>query len=282
MRASEKECALAGNEFEDQACGLLEELKPFLLEHGVESAALAGACKEALLEISKNKIGNSSEEFQSYAMELVLWNLFARGNSLWIGSRTHAGNAVPPEIMITAYALWKDGLSLATHYGVDSAAAAEIIALVTHQAADKMAIYSQDPESEPIRDIRKYIFTAFRYSIYIISKKQGSPPKDFLDMSNLEKNWETGLTGIEKQIFCEELLKAMHQKDQRIFMAYYISEYTWEETAKALGLSVGAAQRRLSDAIIKAFGIRMQELRKIGYRQVTEIESFLKKKRRIH
>jgi DNA-directed RNA polymerase specialized sigma24 family protein len=178
--------------------------------------------------------------------------------------------------------LWKDGLSLATHYGVDSAAAAEVMALVTHQAADKMANYAEDPESEPIRDIRKYIFTAFRYSIYIITKKQGSPPRDFLDMNNLEKNWDTGLTGIEKQIFCEELLKAMHQKDQRIFMAYYISEYTWEETAKALGLSVGAAQRRLSDAMIKAFGIRMQELRRIGYQQVTEIESFMKKKRRIH
>ncbi len=282
MRDSEKEYALAGNEFEDQACVLIEQLKPFLLEYGIESVALADACREALLEVSKNGIGNSSEEFRSYTTELVFWNLFARGSSFWINSRTQAGNSVLPEIMCTGYALWKDGLSLATRYGVDSAAAAEILALVTHQAADKMTSYAEDPENEPIRDIRKYVFTAFRYSIYIISKKQGLPPRDFLDMNNLEKNWESGLTGIEKQIFCEELLKAMPQKDQRIFMAYYISEYTWEETAKKLGLTVGAAQRRLSDAMIKTFGIRMQDLRRIGFQQVTEIENYLKKKRRIH
>ncbi len=282
MRASDKECALAGNDFENQACELIEELKSLLNPHGVESAELADACKEALLEASRNNISDSSEELQTYVTELVLWNLFARGSSLWINSRTEAGNLVSLEIMATAYVLWKDGLNLATYYSVDSAAAAEIMALVTHQAADKMANYADDPESEPIRDIRKYIFTAFRYSVYIITKKQSSPPRDFLDMSNLGKNWESGLTGIEKQIFCEELLKAMPQRDQNIFIAYYISEYTWEETAKSLGLTVSAAQKSLSKAIMKTFGIGMQELRRIGYQQVTEIESYLKKKRRIH
>jgi hypothetical protein len=34
--------------------------------------------------------------------------------------------------------------------------------------------------------------------------------------------------------------------------------------------------------MIKTFGIRMQELRRIGYQQVTEIESYLKKKQKIH
>jgi RNA polymerase sigma factor (sigma-70 family) len=282
MRASEKECALAGNDFEDQICELIEELKPLLIEHGVESAALSDAYKEALLEMGRNDIGSSLEELRSYFIELVLWNLFARGSSLWINSRTKAGNMVPLEIMTMAYVLWKDGLSLAEHYCVDSAAAAEILALVTHKAADRVGNYDDDPESEPVRDIRKYIFTAFRYAIYVIAKKQSSPPRDFLEMNSLGKNWESGLAGIEKQIFCEELLKAMPQKDQRIFIAYYISEYSWQETAKKLGLTVGAAQRSLSDAMIKTFGIRMQELRRIGYQQVTEIESYLKKKQRIH
>ena len=282
MTASEKECTLAGSEFEEKACELIEELKPLLVEHGVEAAALSDACKEAFREMAKNDVGNSSEALQSYFMELVLWNLFARGSSLWINSRTNAGNAVPLEIMTMAYVLWKDGLSLAEHYNVDSAAAAEIMAMVTHKAADRMSNYDEDPESEPVRDIRKYIFTAFRYAIYVIAKKQSSPPRDFLEMNSLGKNWESGLGGIEKQIFCEELLKAMPQKDQRIFMAHYISEYSWKETAKKLGLTVGAAQRSLSDAMIKTFGIRMQELRRIGYQQVTEIESYLKKRQKIH
>jgi RNA polymerase sigma factor (sigma-70 family) len=282
MRASEKECALAGNDFEQQIRELIEELKPLLAEHGVESAALSDACKEALLEVGRNDIGNSSETLRPYFAELVLWNLFARGSSLWINSRTKAGNMVPLEIMTMAYVLWKDALSLAEHYGVDSAAAAEIMALATHKAADRIGNYADDPESEPVRDIRRYIFTSVRYAIYLIAKKQSSPPRDFLEIHSLSKDWESGLTGIEKQIFCEELLKAMPQKDQRIFMAYYISEYSWKETAKKLGLTVGAAQRSLSDAMMKTFGIRMQELRRIGYQQVTEIESYLKKKQRIH
>jgi RNA polymerase sigma factor (sigma-70 family) len=282
MRASEKECALAGNDFEERTGKLIEELKPLLIEHGVKSTALSDACKEALLEMGRNDIGNSSEALQPYFLELVLWNLFARGSSLWINSRTKAENMVPLEIMTMAYVLWKDGLSLAEHYCVDSAAAAEIMALVAHKAADRIGNSEGDPESEPVRDIRKYIFTAFRYAIYMVAKKQSSPPRDFLEMNSMSKNWESGLTGIEKQIFCEELLKAMPQKDQRVFVARYISEYTWKETAKKLGLTVGAAQRSLSDAMIKTFGIRIQELRRIGYQQVTEIESYLKKKQRIH
>ena len=119
MTASEKECTLAGSEFEEKACELIEELKPLLVEHGVEAAALSDACKEAFREMAKNDVGNSSEALQSYFMELVLWNLFARGSSLWINSRTNAGNAVPLEIMTMAYVLWKDGLSLAEHYNVD-------------------------------------------------------------------------------------------------------------------------------------------------------------------
>ncbi len=282
MRASEKECALAGNGFEEQTSELIEELKPLLVEQSVESAALSDAYKEALQEMGRNDIANSSEAFRPYFLELVLWNLFARGSSLWINSRTPAGNMVPLEIMIMAYVLWKDGLSLAEHYGVDSAAAAEIMALVTHKAADRVGNYDEDPESEPVRDIRKYVFTAFRYAIYMVAKKQSSPPKDFLEMNSLGKNWESGLTGIEKQIFCEELLKAMPPKAQKIFISYYISQYSWKETAKGLSLTVGAAQKILSDAMIKTFGIRMQELRRIGFQQVTEIENYLKKKQRIH
>ncbi len=281
MRASEKECTLARGEFEEQSCELIEELKPLLAEHGVEADALSDACREASLEMAKNNVEHSSETFHPYFMELVLWNLFARGSSLWINSRTNNGNVVPLEIMAMAYVLWKDGLSLAEHYNVDSAAAAEIMAMVTHKAANRMSSYDEDPESEPVRDVRKYIFSAFRYAIYVMAKKQASPPRDLNEMNSLCKDWESGLSGIEKQIFCEELLKAMPQKDQRIFMARYISEYSWKETAKSLGLTVGAAQRSLSDAMIKAFGIRMQELRRIGYQQVTEIESYLKK-RKIH
>jgi DNA-directed RNA polymerase specialized sigma24 family protein len=282
MRASEKECALAGNGFEEQISELMKALKPLLIEHGVDLATLSDAGKEALLEMDRNNIENSSEQLRSYFLELVLWNLFARGSSLWINSRTQAGNIVPLEIMTMAYVLWKDGLSLAEHYGVDSAAAAEIMALVTHKAADRVGNYDEDPECEPIRDIRKYVFTAFRYAIYMVAKKQSSPPKDFLEMDSLGKNWESGLTGIEKQIFCEELLKAMPPKAQRIFTSYYISQYSWKETAKGLSLTVGAAQKILSDAMIKTFGIRMQELRRIGFQQVTEIENYLKKKQRIH
>jgi hypothetical protein len=282
MRASEKECALAGNDFEEQISELMEELKPLLIDHGVDFAALSDASKEAQLEMDRNDIGSSSEQIRSYFVELVLWNLFARGSSLWINSRTKAGNMVPLEIMTMAYVLWKDGVYLAEHYGVDSAVAAEIMALVTHKAADRVINYDDDPESEPVRDIKKYVFTAFRYAIYMVAKKQSLPAKDFLEMNSLSTNWESGLSGIEKQIFCEELVKAMPPKAQRIFMSYHVSQYSWKETAKGLALTVGAAQRILSDAMIKTFGIRMQELRRIGFQQVTEIENYLKKKQRIH
>jgi len=58
---------------------------------------------------------------------------------------------------------------------------------VTHKAADRVGNYDEDPECEPVRDIRKYVFTAFRYAIYMVAKKQSSPPKDFLEMNSLAR-----------------------------------------------------------------------------------------------
>ena len=91
----------------------IDEIQPLLEPHGVRQEILAKALNEALLEIRDKPDNGPPEEQRKLLLGLVLWKIFAKGSALWITLRTQAGNAVPPELLIAAYAVWKDAMNLA-------------------------------------------------------------------------------------------------------------------------------------------------------------------------
>jgi len=263
----------------------IDEIQPLLEPHGVRQEILAKALNEALLEIRDKPDNGPPEEQRKLLLGLVLWKIFAKGSALWITLRTQAGNAVPPELLIAAYAVWKDAMNLAAKHGIDNAAAAESLVQVTHATADQMAKHGQDSEKGEIRDIRKYVFASYMYSIFALSAKQGSNRTDYVDMGEWIARREFSDRGafeeaVESEILCNELLQAMPPRGRSIAVARYILGYSWPETAGALDTTVNAAQKALSTAVRQALGTCMRELRKMGHRKVAKVESHLKKNKK--
>jgi DNA-directed RNA polymerase specialized sigma24 family protein len=248
---------------------------------------LAGAFKDALLEVDEKKKGGeeTAEGLRSSFLGLILWKIFAKGDTLWIDSETEAGNAVTLELLVVAYTMWENAVNLASKYGVDTAAAAEALAQATHAAADQLARNRQDPDGKEIRDIRKYVFASYMYSVFNIAGKQGSDQTEYVDMGDWKADRKLSdqgafLEALESGILCREFLDAMPPKGRSVAIARYILGYSWPETAGALGTPINTAQKALSAGVRKAFGVCMREIRRVGYRKAANIEAYLAKNKK--
>ena len=256
---------------------LIEEIGPLVGRHGVGTETLAGALEEALLEVGARGKDKevSAEELRSCLLGLVLWKIFGRGP--WIRSKTGAGHEVPLDVLVTAYAMWGRAVSLATRYGVDTAAAAEALAAAAHAITEKLAGSGQEEKGKEICDIGNYLFATYMNLIIGIAGKQGSSQTDYVDMDDWVASRDLSDRGsflevLESGIHCRELLDAMPPKGKSVAYTRHIVGYSWRETAGALGSSVNAAQKALSAGVRKALGTCMQELRRARDSKRVDIE----------
>ena len=190
-----------------------------------------------------------------------------------------------PELIVAAYVMWNSALNLGSKNGVDSAAAAETLVQVTYATADQLARKSQVPDGDEIRDIRKYVFAGYMYSIFAISGKQSASQMEYVDMKDWITNRELSdqgefLGAVESGILCREFLQAMPPKGRSVAIARYVLGYSWQETAGALGTSINTAQKALSVGIRSAAGVCMREMRRMGHKRAAQIESYLAKTRK--
>jgi hypothetical protein len=225
---------------------------------------MAGAFQEAVLEISRNRQDTESpaEERRGHLIGLIFWKLFARGEELWITSKTSAGNAVPLELLMTAYRLWRRAVRFAATHGVGSSDAAEILAHATHATADRLA---RGENYDSIRKLDAYLFSAFMYAVFRISRKQGSKDIHFVQLSGMKDLSDDGAFQrvMEGAILCQELLNVMPPRGKSAATARYLLGYDWPETAAALGSSVNAAQKAQSVGFKRALEIWVREFRKV-------------------
>ncbi len=261
---------------------LIEEIRPLLEPHGVTPETFSKALNEALLDLQKETTDGSLESARELLLGLVLWKLFAQGSALWIGLRSEAGKTVPTELLVNAYSMWKYAANIAARQGVDSATAAEALVQVTHATANQIAKQEHDPDRGEIRDFRKYLFAAYRHAISDIAAKQGSDRTDYVDMEEWISNRELSDRGtfmevVESGILCQELLDAMPRRARSVAMARYVLDYNWPETAGCVQSSINAAQKALSVGVRSAFGMCMQELRRIGHRKGNRVEHHMLK-----
>jgi DNA-directed RNA polymerase specialized sigma24 family protein len=243
--------------------GLLEEIRELAATHQVGPEAMAGAFQEAVLEIGRDKHEKESpaDERRGHLIGLIFWKLFARGQELWITSKTDAGNAVPLELLVTAYRLWRRARTLAAKHGVGSSDAAEILAHATHATADRLAMRR---DYDRIRKLDSYLFSAFMYAVFRLSRKLGSQDVHFVQLSSLDPSDEGSFQrAMEGAILCHELLNVMPPRGKSAATARYLLGYDWPETAAALGSSVNAAQKAQSVGFKRALEICTREFRKV-------------------
>ena len=253
--------SIVGQEIE---FGLLEKIRELACRYRVRPEAMAGAFQEAVLEIGRNKHDTESpaDERRGHLIGLIFWKLFARGQELWITSKTAAGNAVPLELLVTAYRLWRRAVTFAAKHGVGSSDAAEILAHATHAIADRLAMAEH---YDRIRKLDAYLFSAFMYAVFRVSRKQGSKDIHFVQLSGLNDLSDEGAfqRAMEGAILCQELLNVMPPRGKSAATARYLLGYDWSETAAALGSSINAAQKAQSVGFKRALEICAREFRKV-------------------
>jgi hypothetical protein len=273
----------------EAASGLLEEIQPLVAQHGIQEGALSNAFEETLLEIGEKNIGNSAEEIRSHLIGFILWKLFARGAALWISAQTKTGNRVPLNVLVTAYALWKNALRVASRHGKDALTAADALVKVTHHTADLISRNAVDPESESIHDVYHYLYTGYTYMIRRIAAGRAPNENNSVEIGKWIEKYRGELSDqgafrrvIHNEILCRELMNAMQPKGRSVAYARYVLGCSWPETADILGTSINAAQKALSFGIRTVLEIYGKELAGTGSREIANIKApqFKKKKMR--
>jgi len=243
---------------------LLEEIRPVATAHCVGEDALVQAYGEAVNELDQNWDERlSQEERRTSLLGLILWKLFAGGSAPWIDSRTAEGNAVPIDVLVSAYEMWKRAVGFAERFRLDSATTAEALARAAHRTADQLARIGRGEVKYTIRNVGRYLFVAYMRAVFDATAKDGLPRTDFTELTDAEESDSgTFQQGLENSILCRELLDVMPPKAKSVVISRFIAGKGWAEIAAGLETTVNAAQKAQSVGFKRAFEICMGELRK--------------------
>ena len=214
----------------------------------LDTAMLNAAIDKALHETE-----DVFEDFQILVLDRVLWQFFAKKSGFWIGCRTPEGNAIPAEILVKAYTMWRNAMSFAENRGIDNMKAATALLKAVYVTVDDLS------NGNSIADAQKYIFGVYRHNLSRITRKHG------FDHGKIELTDENladkgiYLEQIDNKILCRELLDAMPPQGKRVAVLRYKIGCSWMETAKKLGTSINAAQKALSIGLQRAFDAYMKD-----------------------
>jgi hypothetical protein len=242
---------------------LANEIQPLLKAHGKRRDEVCNAIKEAYEAMRPDCFEGSPHERQSVLLQIALAYLFARKEPLWIHTRTEAGNEVTIDVLIEAYCLWGKARKTAREWGVDSAAAADALAKATHSAVDQRA--NNKGNQCRIRDVRKYIFAAFRNKTYVLALKQGTC--NTVRVGSLHPDRSQCLSDrgmharfMDGSILYQEFLHSLDPETITIVHARLCSQYGWGEASKHVKMPVRAARYILSKAIREGLGLGLRAM----------------------
>jgi len=210
---------------------LRRRMKPLLASHEVDAEMAADAVERAF-----DGIGKDYDDLQSRFLSLTLWYIFA-GDVFWIDCRTKAGNAVTDDVMLAAYAVWRDAADFAGNCGADIVSAALALDKAAQSTADAIS------KGRPVEDARKYMFAAYRNRILrqqrFLRKSVEITDRDTSDGGAFS-------AAVENKVLAHELVAAMTRHERAVAMMRYHLDYDWRKIAGILGTSVNAAQKALS------------------------------------
>ncbi len=257
---------ILGQDFE---LGLLEEIRPATSEHGVSQEELADALSEVVFDAAEKALKGeiSEEDHRFYVLGLIFWKLFGKGTELWIPYKTVCGNAVPFELLIMSYGMWRRALSFAAGCGVGSSDAAEALTQTTHATADQLAKNTHRGEKHRIHSVRNYLFAVYIYAILRIAAKSGSIV-EFQWSGRIDRSDEGAfMRHLENTILLRELLAFMTVQERRTTIIRTYIGYDWAEVARVLKTSVNAVQKAQSVGLRKAFEACARDLKNLVCRK---------------
>jgi hypothetical protein len=228
---------------------LFEELQPLLITHDKGPDELANALKEAHQSMLVNYLNDRRQDQRAVLLQLTLWHLFGKKESLWIHTTTKAGNEVPTKVLVEAYFVWESAVKIARKCGVDAAVAAEVMAIAVHATADQKAKDRANPNG--IRDIRKYIFASFMHAIHLLASNQGmflTYQWDFAYFSRAHAFSDRGAFAdfMDRKIMYKEFWDSLDPDPKHIAHARFVLECSWVETAEFTQIPKKIAQKTLS------------------------------------
>jgi hypothetical protein len=242
---------------------LANEIQPLLKAHDKRRDELCNAIKEAYEAMRQDCFEGSPHERHSVLLQIALAYLFARKDPLWIHTRTESGNEVTIDVLIEAYFIWGKAWKIAREWGVDSAAAADAMAKATHSVIDQRA-NNKDNQGR-IRDVRKYIFAAFRRETYELALKQGMyktvrigslHPARTPCFSDQGKHARI----MDYSILYQEFLNSLDPDLKMIVHTRLSLQCGWDETSERVKMPVNAAHKKLSRALQKGLGRCLREM----------------------
>jgi len=242
---------------------LAKQIQPLLKAHNKRRDEICNAIKEAYEAMRPDCFEGSPHERQSVLLQIALAYLFARKEPLWIHTRTESGNEVTIDVLVEAYFIWGKARKIARKWGVDSAAAADALAKAAHSVIDQRA-NNKDNQGR-IRDVRKYIFAAFRRKTYELALKQGMyktvrigslhPARTpcFSDQGKYARI-------MDYSILYQEFLNSLDPDTQIIAHARFSLAYGWDEASEHANMSAKTAHNRINKAVREGLGLCMREV----------------------
>ena len=172
---------------------------------------------------------------------LTLWHVFD-GNGLWIGVFTPAGNPVPDDVLVAAYAMWPDARNYAVCQGMDAddTMISSAMELAAHITTDNLS-HGHQP-----RNLNKYLFSVYckRLARKIAQLRYEAKKAKLFD-EHLP-DIEDSIDAVENRMFAQKLLDFMPRQSRMIAYLRHYWGYDWSEIAERLGISVNAARKSLS------------------------------------
>jgi len=222
---------------------LMQSIQNCLCRYEVDETVFRDGFEKAF-----NFADKDFDNLRSRLLDLTLLHVF-NGKELWIGEETPAGNDIPDDVRVAAYAMLPSAKAFAVSRGLE--AGDTMIANVIEQAvnitADSLA------SGRLLQNLNKYLFGVYcKRLARNISPSAYNARKDEEPSKEQPSEICNPADEIEKRIFAREMLNLMPPQPRMIAYLRHYWGYEWPEIAERLGISINAARKALTVGLRKA------------------------------
>jgi hypothetical protein len=216
---------------------MIERIQSVLEPCGIKKEAIVNAVEESLKEIIRD-----GSRIHPWLLPLALWKIFESRGFILIHHKTPAGNVIPFDVIVFAYAILGEAKQNAIACGLDELDASDALIHVAHVISDRLAT----GKCVKIQDMRKYMFVGYTMELKRIVQKIGV----IQDFCGNEPESDDGafFDAIENAMLYDEIVGVLSEKEEYAVACRCIMGCSFKETAKMVGLSNAATRQLVSRA----------------------------------
>ena len=218
---------------------LIGEIQSLLEPCGIKRETVVTAVEKSLREIKRN--GSS---VQTWLLPLTFWKIFKSKGFLLINPKTPTGNVIPFDVLIAAYAIWREAQQKAVTCGLDELDAVNALIRVVNVLTDRRA----RGNCTKINNLSRYMFAGYMRELKRIVEKIGVVHPRNLDGKEPDSDDGAFFDALENAILYDEAVCGLSAKEEAAVTFRYVKGYSFEETAEIMGLSNNAVRQLLTRA----------------------------------